>query len=64
MEELSKQESARKQQLMARYQQLNGSTFEAPPFPLDQDLCAAYLQSHYGFLGPYYGGGGERARVD
>ena len=52
--ELSKQEGARKQQLMDRYTQLNATTFEAPAFPLSPQLCAAYLQSHQGFLGPYY----------
>ena len=52
--ELSKKESARKQQLMARYTQLNATTYEVPPFPLNPTLCAAYLQSHQGFLGPYY----------
>ena len=53
-EELSETEGARKEQLMARWAQLNGTTFEAAPFPLDTELCAAYLQSHGGFLGPYY----------
>ena len=56
-EELSQKESARKSQLMARWVQLNATSFQAPPFPLDTGLCAAYLQSHSGFLGPYYSDG-------
>ena len=39
---------------MARWAELNATTFQAPQFPLDPELCAAYLESHSGFLGPYY----------
>eukprot|EP01052_Picozoa_sp_SAG31_P001351 SAG31_NODE_46_length_30980_cov_226.095107_11_plen_336_part_00 len=52
--ELSSLMPARKQELSARWSELNRTTFEAPPFPLDQAKCAAYLEAHNGFLGPYY----------
>ena len=41
-------------QLMARYGQLNATTYEAPQFPLNPQLCEEYLERHQGFLGPYY----------
>ena len=47
--------------LMARWAELNATTYEAPQFPLNEAMCAAYLASHRGFLGPYYGDGAERA---
>ena len=59
--ELSSSMPSVKAALMARWAELNATTYEAPQFPLNEAMCAAYLASHRGFLGPYYGDGAERA---
>jgi hypothetical protein len=59
--ELSSSMPSVKVVLMARWAELNATTYEAPRFPLNEAMCVAYLASHRGFLGPYYEEGAGHA---
>lgn len=54
-QELSESMPGVKAMLMARFAELNVTTYQAPKFPLDTAKCESYVASHRGFVGPYYG---------
>ena len=52
--DLAEKEPSRLQEIRKRFFELSETAFEAPEMPINNSLCEKYLESHRGFLGPYY----------